>query len=143
MLAFDSPDFQLHSGLALPTTATIQVVAFPDDNVSVFESQDQFDSYIANNPKLSTPFFPLGLISQMPTYDGDEFPLDVVSLSGRILDSEIRKNTLTGETFHWALVDSMGSLFDVVVASELMKKEPKIGGVLEGYFYLSGRMISD
>ena len=143
LLAFDSPDFQLHSGLAMPTTATIQIAAFPDDIVSVFESQDQFDNYIASNPRFCSPFVPIGLVSQMPLYEGDKFPFNVVSLSGRILDSEIQKNTLTGETFRWALVDSMGSLFDIVVAPELMEKEPQIGDVLYGNFYLSGKVTSD
>jgi hypothetical protein len=43
--------------------------------------------------------------------------------------------------FVWCLVDALGGAFDVVIDPELMPQLPRVGGVIQGSFWLSGRIL--
>ena len=47
---------------------------------------------------------------------------------------------VTGHPFWWALVDTLGGTFDVVIDPELLPAAPRRGNVLQGWFWLSGRI---
>jgi hypothetical protein len=48
---------------------------------------------------------------------------------------------LTGREFWWALVESYGGIYDVVIDAELVEDAPRVGGVVNGTFWLSGRVL--
>ena len=59
-----------------------------------------------------------------------------------MLETDTRANAVTGTLFVWALVDSLGGTFDVVIDPELLPRMPRPGDVLAGWFWLSGRLLS-
>ena len=52
-----------------------------------------------------------------------------------------KTNSLTGERYYWALVDSLGGSFDVVIDPTICEAAPEAGGVLSGSFWLCGRLL--
>jgi hypothetical protein len=47
---------------------------------------------------------------------------------------------VTGNRFWWALVDTLGGTYDVVIDPELLPDSPRAGNILSGWFWLSGRI---
>lgn len=133
---FDSPDYRRHSKLTIPSIVPVQIAAFAQE-VLVFDSVDAYDTSQASETKLaSQSFIPSGLF---PPNDGlIQTPQAFGILTGHIAKAEKRENRLSGHSFYWVLVDSLGGLFDVVIDPELVQNEPKLGGVLTGSFWLSG-----
>jgi len=55
----------------------------------------------------------------------------------------VRANTISGTPYWWALVESVGGTFDVVIDPELLPILPQAGQVMSGWFWLSGRLLVD
>ena len=47
---------------------------------------------------------------------------------------------MTGAPFWWALLDTVGGTFDVVIDPSLLTSPVRAGNVLSGWFWLSGRL---
>ena len=73
-----------------------------------------------------------------------EWPVDPPEphalIAGHVLEAEERHNAVTGKPFWWALVESVGGTFDVVIDPDLISAAPNAGQVLTGWFWLSGRL---
>ena len=154
-LAFDSPDFYCHADLKLRTTATAQIAAFGYD-VALFDSVADFRSSGAGIAP--TSFFPW----YEECDNGPSKDKPYATITGRILKAERKINDLTSQPFYWVLVESFVGSFDVVFEPELIAtspdiwaeldnpwpkydteflgKSPRVGGVLSGSFWLSGRL---
>ena len=52
----------------------------------------------------------------------------------------MRRNAVTGQPFCWALVDTVGGTFDVVIDPSLLSNPVHVGNVISGWFWLSGRL---
>lgn len=88
----------------------------------------------------SQSFIPSGLFN----LSGSDAPARAEAIfAGHVRETERRTNQLTGDEFVWCLVDSLGGSFDVVIDPELLSNAPRVGGVVHGSFWLSGRIISD
>jgi hypothetical protein len=59
-----------------------------------------------------------------------------------VLDGGVRINAVTGLPFWWALIDTVGGTFDVVIDPELLSSPPRPGNVIAGWFWLSGRLLT-
>ncbi|MEM7293853.1 MAG: hypothetical protein AAF420_10735 [Pseudomonadota bacterium] len=137
---FDSPDYQLHSNLRIPSIHPVQVAAFAHE-ISIFDSVDDYNASQSGEPKFaSQSFITSGMFS--PDGGSTEPPQAYGIFTGHIVQTAKKRNGLTGSSFHWALVDSLGGLFDVVIDPELVQSEPKASGVLSGSFWLSGRIAA-
>lgn len=138
---FDSPDSGRFDEIRFPSVAHVQLAAFAHEvefhrSPEVFEARQGGESL-----KFATrSFIPSGLFS----VDGGstEPPGAMAILTGHVREAATRTNERTGERFHWALVDSLGGLFDVVIDPELLPDLPAPGGVIGGQFWLSGRILS-
>jgi hypothetical protein len=136
---FDAPEFQLHHNLQVPGTAEVQVAAFAHE-VSLFASPEAHAASQTGEVRFaSQSFIPSGIFS--PAGERTEPPDAHAIFTGHILKTASRKNELTGNRFCWALVETLGGVFDVVIDPELIKAAPKVGGVLSGAFWLSGRLL--
>ncbi len=139
--AFDCPDAATHLELPLPATVTAQVAAFAQQ-VSLYESAGEYassrDADGVSNPSRS--FIPSGLISP----DGEPLnpPEPHALIAGHVLEAAVRVNTVSGMPYSWALVDTVGGTFDVVIDPELLPRAPRAGNVLAGWFWLSGRLLT-
>lgn len=139
--AFDCPDAATHLKLPLPAVVTAQVAAFAQQ-VSVYESPGAFASAQAaegfSSPSRS--FIPSGLIS--PAGEPVTPPEPHALIAGHVLEASPRVNTLSGTQYWWALVETVGGSFDVVIDAELLSECPRTGNVLSGWFWLSGRLLT-
>jgi hypothetical protein len=139
--AFDCPDAATHLELPLPVTVTAQVAAFAQQ-VSLYESAGEYalsrDAEGVSNASRS--FIPSGLISPdgEPLYPPEPHAL----IAGHVLEAAIRVNVVSGMPYSWALVDTVGGTFDVVIDPALLPRAPRAGNVLAGWFWLSGRLLT-
>ena len=138
--AFDCPDAATHEALTLPATLTAQIAAFAQQ-ITVYESRQAYDAAQAAQglPFGSRSFIPSGLIS--PSGEPVTPPESHALISGEVIEAEERRNAVTGEPFWWALVETVGGTFDVVIDPELLSNLPvRAGNVISGWFWLSGRL---
>ena len=137
--AFDCPDAGLHEALTLPVTLTAQIAAFAQ-TITVYESRESYDAAQAAQGLTfgSRSFIPSGLIS--PSGEPVTPPESHALIAGEVLEAAERHNSVTGEPFWWALVDTIGGTFDVVIDPALLTHEITPGNVISGWFWLSGRL---
>jgi hypothetical protein len=58
-----------------------------------------------------------------------------------VLQAGIRKNGVTGQEFHHALVKTLGGTLDVVADKMQVQGELRSGNIVQGEFWLCGRLI--
>ena len=137
--AFDCPDAAVHDALRLPVTLTAQVAAFAQQ-ITVHASPEAYEAAQAAQG-LSFPsrsFIPSGLIS--PSGEPVTPPESHALIAGHVLEAAERRNAVSGEPFWWALVDTIGGTFDVVIDPALLSHPVCAGQVVSGWFWLSGRL---
>ena len=136
---FDLPNFFQHQPLSLPQTVEVQIAAFAHE-VSLFDSLEDYDAAQTGELKFaSQSFIPSGLFTSA---EDQSSPPAYACFTGNILATQRHINPLSHEPFYWALVDSLGGTFDVVIDPELITQPPKVGGILQGAFWLSGLITS-
>ncbi|MEZ5429349.1 MAG: hypothetical protein R2747_24080 [Pyrinomonadaceae bacterium] len=139
---FDVPDFRINDGLEFPQIREIQLTAFASNEFQIFDSEDDYYRSQESEPKLgSKSFIPSGLFSPDEKMTSTEPPRPFGIFAGEIKEFELKTNRLSGEKFYWFLVDTYGGETDVVADPKLIPAEPKIGGILKGQFWLSGRLL--
>jgi hypothetical protein len=137
---FDAPDYRLHEGLSLPARKEVQIAAFAREIVA-FKSVAAYDASQTGDLKYaSQSFIPSGLFAAA----GDStIPRRAQAIfTGHVLAADEKVNVLTGRAFYWALVETLGGAYDVVIDSRGLSGVPAVGGVLSGSFWLSGRIIA-
>src|SRR5205085_6719968 len=137
---FDCPDAAIHDALTLPATLTAQIAAFAQQ-ITVYESRSAYDAAQAARGQSfeSRSFIPSGLIS--PSGEPVTPPESHALIAGQVIEAAERRNAVTGHPFWWALVDTVGGTFDVVIDPALLSKLPiEAGHVISGWFWLSGRL---
>ena len=139
--AFDCPDADTVGDLALPAVVDAQIAAFAQE-VFVFDTEARYAASQAAQGMAfeSRSFIPSGLIS--PDGRPVDPPEPHALLVGGVVEAEERRNTHTGRPFWWALVETVGGTFDVVIDPALLPEPPQTGNVLSGWFWLSGRLRS-
>jgi hypothetical protein len=140
---FDVPDFQTVGGIDFPATLEIQLTAFASNEFQIFQSErEYFESQEHDIKMASKSFVPSGMF--LPDESGTpiEPPRPIGMFAGEIKKFELKINTLSGEKFYWFLVETLGGEIDVVADPKLVTSEPKIGGIVSGQFWLSGRLIN-
>jgi hypothetical protein len=137
--AFDCPDAATHDGLTLPATLTAQIAAFAQQ-ITVHETATAYDAaQIAQGLSFgSRSFIPSGLIS--PSGEPVTPPESHALIAGQVIEAAERRNAVTGRPFWWALVDTVGGTFDVVIDPSLLTAPVEAGNVIAGWFWLSGRL---
>jgi len=136
---FDCPDAATHDALTLPATLTAQIAAFAQQ-LTVYPSQQAYDAAQAAQgfPFESRSFIPSGLIS--PSGEPVTPPESHALFAGQVVEASERRNAVTGRPFWWALVDTVGGTFDVVIDPSLLSAPVGEGHIVSGWFWLSGRL---
>lgn len=140
--AFDCPDAALYADVALPALAIAQIAAFAQQ-VTAYASPAAYDAdQRAQGLQFGAQsFIPSGLVS--PNGEPINPPEPHALFAGVVLEAEPKRNTLTGQPYWWALVETIGGTFDVVIEPGLLPDCPAAGNVLSGWFWLSGRLRSE
>ncbi|NPV21070.1 hypothetical protein [Bradyrhizobium aeschynomenes] len=137
---FDAPDFRCHDGLKLPICLTVQVAAFAHD-VRFFETVAAYDASETDDVKFaSRSFIPSGLFT--PSGESAVPPQARAMFVGHVIAADKKVNSLTRGAFYWALVETYGGTYDVVMDENLLPDVPRVGGVISGSFWLSGRIVA-
>jgi len=144
---FDCPNFAfLDEHTLLPVAVTIQLSAFAME-IRTFDSVEEYEveqsKYRSSSDKdddtpLASKFF------GSDTHPGNQ-DNTYACIVGHVVDTELRNNELTQQSFYWALIRTAEDMeVDVVIHPGLCSsKPPHIGGVLQGYFHLSGLLVTD
>jgi hypothetical protein len=140
--AFDCPDAATHETLALPAMLTAQVAAFAQQ-ITVYRSQEAYDAAQAGQGLAfgSRSFIPSGLVS--PSGEPVVPPESHALIAGQVIEAAERRNAVTGQPFWWALVDTIGGTYDVVIDPALLSAPVDPGNIATGWFWLSGRLRTD
>ena len=136
--AFDCPDAATVAG-DLPALVTLQVAAFAQQlTVHANEAAFAADQAAQGMSFGVHAFIPSGLIS--PSGEPVVPPEPHALFSGVVREAEERHNSVTGEPFWWALVDTLGGTVDVVIDPTLIQNAVQPGQVVAGWFWLSARV---
>ncbi|KAL3928250.1 MAG: hypothetical protein SGARI_005095 [Bacillariaceae sp.] len=151
---FDCPNYAYFAKWkpSLPLFAKFQICAIVRE-VATFDSEEE---YYANRPYkliekgealvnsgISSQFF--GTQEFMKPKD-EETKTEAIFV-GHVIKTEKKINELTGQSFYWALIETAGGMeLDVVIHTKFIEeggiKPPKVGGILRGYGWLSGKLLS-
>lgn len=136
---FDVPDAATYSEFLLPGIAEAQIAAFAHE-ISFYDSPYAYSvSQEGQRVKFaSQSFIPSGMFRLSGA--AIEPPEAIAIFTGHVIEADVRKNSLTRQIFFWALVDTLGGRYDVVIDRSLLAQAPSAGGVLSGSFWLSGRL---
>lgn len=133
---FDAPDARVHVSLALPRIATVQLAAFAHE-LTAYESEAAFQA--ADTKYAAQSFVPAGLFTDGQQARG---PTAHAFFAGRVLRVERLTNAFTTFEFMWALVETFGGVIDVVAEPSMVRGALRRGGIVQGTFWLSGRITS-
>jgi hypothetical protein len=138
---FDLPDAAVYADLEIPGIAEAQVAAFAHE-ITFFESEDAYNSSqeSENVPFASKSFIPSGMFH--PSGENNAPPEARAIFTGEVVQAATCTNQISQQKFYWALVDTIGGQYDVVIDPVLLDREPAVGGFLSGTFWLSGRLTS-
>jgi hypothetical protein len=139
----DVPDFMVARGrLRPPAMAVLQVAAFahsldcwPGD--ASYEAA-QRERWKGKPGFAAESFIPSGLF-----FPGGE-PRDPVAeaiFTGHVEEAGVLWNPSTKAPFHRLLVRTLGGTIDVVADPSIVHVEPVVGGVVQGNFWLSARVV--
>ncbi len=76
----------------------------------------------------------------MPSGEPVTPPESHALIAGEVVEAGERRNAVTDRPFWWALVDTVGGTFDVVIDPSLLSNPVRAGNVISGWFWLSGRL---
>ena len=139
---FDAPDFLLTAISQFPHVCEIQLTAFASNEFEIFENEEIYYNSSEDKPMMaSKSFVPSGLFLPDEAKTPIEPPRPIGIFAGEIKEYELKTNELSGEKFYWFLVETLGGETDVVADPKLIPNEPKIGGIVSGQFWLSGRIL--
>jgi hypothetical protein len=149
---FDLVDFACWQNRHGPFLAQAQISAFPHD-LAVFPDESTFARAQAGEMVKFAPesFFASGLFSgpgegsgQAVFHDPNDREFHAPSrafFTGRVLKAELRRNAVTGQDFHAALVKTLGGTLDVVADKRQIHGALQPGNIVQGEFWLCGRLI--
>lgn len=139
---FDVPDFRAVAVNDFPSIVEIQLTAFASNDFKIFANEKDFDAWQSQDIKLASKSFILsGLFAPDGKANEAELPQPIGLLAGEILEVELKSNQLTNEKFYWFWTDTLGGEIDVVADPRYVLQKPRIGGILHGTFWLSGRLL--
>lgn len=141
-VVIDIPDWDVSKEL-LPTgeVAEIQVSAFAHE-LYCYGSDADFEMSQQQELKWAPESFVLSGGSEIGTADAGP-PTPEAIFAGHVQVSELRRNKVTREVFHYLAVKTLGGVYDVVADPAIIHGEPVVGGVVQGSFWLSGRVARD
>jgi hypothetical protein len=147
----DLVDYAVWSNRVGPFLADAQITAFPHE-LTIFDNEDDFAAAQAGEDLKFAPesLFASGLFSQGDDADGqtifhdpsaDEFDAPARAfITGRVLASSKRKNSVTGQNFYTTLVKTLGGTIDLVSDETQIPTELHAGAIVKGEFWLCAKL---
>lgn len=134
---FDAPDARRYLDLPLPTLVELQLAGFAHQLVS-YPSEG---AYRAAQPEFRLSVGRFEPLKPPPDAPPDAPPEAFARLSGVVVAAGERVNPFSNAPFVWARLQVPGGEVDVVADPDLaLQGRPTVGGVVDGLFWLSGRI---
>ncbi len=140
---FDAPDFHT-TKIQLPRRCQIQLNGFATNDFRIFENEAaHLKSQDSENFIAPQTFVPSGLFrrSENGETESVESPPAHGIIAGNIKEFELKMNQFSGEKFYWFLVETLGGEIDIVADANLIFGTPKIGSIVQGRFWLTGKIL--
>ncbi|HEY0028736.1 MAG TPA: hypothetical protein VGC35_12780 [Allosphingosinicella sp.] len=118
----------------------VDLTAFAD-SLTLYESEAAFSaSQKGREIQYAADYFiPSGMFAAEGP--GEAAPSAHVAFAGKILKSDLRQNGTGKGSYWWMLVETLsGARINVVADPAMVKAPPRVGGHLEGEFWISGRL---
>ncbi len=138
-LVFDLPDADTYNKLDLPYLADVQLAAFAQSIKGFATAETYLAAYGGDNGSAVETFIPSGLFTAPGKKK--EPPQSHANFSGRVLATKLLTNPVTGQKFYWAMIHTVGGKIDVVADPQVVEGRIVTGGVVQGTFCLSGRLV--
>jgi hypothetical protein len=137
---FDLPNAKTIGEINFPYNVEIQLSAFAQE-ISLYNSEDEFKSEQTAEVKFATQsFLPMGLFK--PEGESIEPPDAIGMFTGIIKDFDIKVNSFTKNHFYWFLVNTLGGEIDIVADPILTIDKPRLNGIIQGQFWLTGQIYN-
>lgn len=137
-LVFDTPDYDLHRLLELPAVMDVQLSAFARE-LHAFGGETEYRASRWGETFAAESFVPSGLFK--PDGESVDPPQADAIFVGHVLGTSLLTNPVTGAEFYWARVRTLGGEVDVVADPKVLRGSLVEGGVVWGWFWLSGRLL--
>lgn len=138
-LVIDVPDYDSWHSLELPHRTSVQIAAFAQQ-LQAYPDADAYLRTCSPHRQHSTMIYdPTGLF--IPGKSVREPPLAQATFSGRILDTRTLINPVTGQRFYWVQVQTLLGTVDVVADPQVVQGQLITGGIVQGTYWLSGRLL--
>ncbi len=143
---FEVPNFHALPQFKFPKITHIQLSAFAYE-VTCFDNEEEFNesdkAKLKGDDKNSPPirFAPESFIPSGSFHKEGASPIAEAMFTGRIIKYENKVNDFTKNPFVWLSVKTLGGEIDIVAEKELFNKTPKVGGIITGAYWLSGRIL--
>ncbi len=135
---FDAPDARRYHDLPLPVLVEAAVCGFAHQFVG-YRSEGAFR---AAQPEFKLSVGTFEQLAPAPDAPKDAPPEAFARLTGVVLAAEMKKNPFSSAPFMWAHLAVPGGEVDVVADPEIVMGDPiVVGSVVDGLFWLSGRII--
>lgn len=129
--AFDSPNFLRVCFLDPIVYHEVQLAGFARE-LHMYRTEEEFRS--SRHGKYATEaFFPVG--------EFDEKRKTQALLTGRVIESSVKTNPMTGNTFLWVLVKTLGGTVDVVATPDMLNDRLEPGCIVVVGCRLSGLLV--
>lgn len=135
-MILELPDMELvRRNITCPATVSVQIAAFAHA-AECFPDETTFRLWQEGRPTPMPPecFIPSGAFAQPPRPEA--------AFAGRIEQAHLRKNPATGRPFHHLRVRTGIGTVDVVSDPDNLDGIPMPGGIVQGYFSLSCRIVA-
>ncbi|MBU5483744.1 hypothetical protein KQI86_05330 [Clostridium sp. MSJ-11] len=138
---FDLPDMEIYREINTPQIVNAQITGFAH-KISVYKDDEEFSNSQEKEFKLAPEaFIPVGLFNS--TEKDRNSSQAMAMFTGHVVDRCKLRNFYTDIEFIWAKVSTLGGEFDIVVDPEILEGDICVNDVVEGTFWLSGRIIGE
>jgi hypothetical protein len=135
--AFEVPDFYTEkvSKEKFPISTEVQLAAFPEKEIHVFKSEDEFNEVLGLRAKISSrSVIPSGLFTKNAPYEPKAFINGIVKFSDKV------KNLHSGLEFIHLVIETAGGTLDIITADSHLTVLPEFGSIVSADFWLSGKV---
>jgi len=135
----------IRARLHVPARATLQLSAFAH-SVRCYPDDAQYYQFQEDNdgaPLAVETFMPIGLFLKTDEDGTVQKPRPMAIITGHVLSASRVINTITQQPFYALTVQTAGAVIDVVGDLEHFPIAPEPGWVVQGEYWLSGRIIDN
>ena len=134
-IVFDCPDYYLHGAPCFPHECEVQFALFPI-SIGLFRDENEWLADQSRRPQK----LPSRWIGAVKSGD-DGLPRSAVAAAGRVVQTQVMTNALTGQPFVAAQFETNKGVFDLVLPDEDGSRALRPGNIIGGTFWLSGRLL--